>query len=233
MPFAKEPVAFSLTRPPVRPRTPSVWIADAERDGDLAARLAPTVLDEDELARAAAFRRVEDRLTYVLAHVALRQLLAAATGRSPRAVRLVRDPCPGCGGPHGRPSLAEGSGSVHFSLSHSSPMVLLALSSTPVGADIERLPQLPAVAGVGRLLHPRETAELRARDATAGPRAFARVWTRKEAYLKGLGVGVAGDLSRDYLGTGEHPAQAPVGWSIWDIAAPDGFAAAVAVQSTP
>lgn len=229
-PIAKEPAAFSLTGPPVRPRTPSVWMADAEREGDRAARLAPTVLTDDELSRAAAFRRTEDRLTYTLAHVALRQLLAAATGRAPRTLRLVRDPCPSCGGPHGRPSLDDGS--VHFSLSHSSPMVLLALSSTPVGADIERLPQPQTIADVARMLHPMEIAELRALGTTASPLAFARVWTRKEAYLKGLGTGLAGDLSRDYLGTGAHPAPAPGGWSITDVTAPDGFAAAVAVQST-
>ncbi|MEU8591483.1 4'-phosphopantetheinyl transferase superfamily protein [Streptomyces sp. NPDC048664] len=225
------PSALSLTEPPVRPRTPSVWTADAEREGDRAARLAPAVLSEGELTRAAALRREEDRLTYLLAHVALRQLLAAATGRTPRAVRLVRDPCPCCGGPHGRPSLDDGS--VHFSLSHSGPMVLLALSSTPVGADIERLPDPQTVADVVRMLHPKEIAELRALDTAEGPLAFARVWTRKEAYLKGLGTGLAGGLSRDYLGTGVYPALSPAGWSVADVAAPDGFAAAVAVRSTP
>ncbi|MEV5885034.1 4'-phosphopantetheinyl transferase superfamily protein [Streptomyces sp. NPDC052020] len=208
-----------------------MWIADAERDGERAAHLAPTVLDDDELTRAAAFRRTEDRLTYLLAHVALRQLLAAVTGRSPRKLRLVRDPCPCCGAPHGRPSLDDGS--VHFSLSHSSPMVLLALSSAPVGVDIERLPQPRTIADVGRMLHPTEIAELQALDTAASPLAFARVWTRKEAYLKGLGTGVAGNLSRDYLGTGAYPAHAPAGWSITDVTAPDGFAAAVAVRSTP
>lgn len=205
-----------------------MWIADAARDGGRAARLAPAVLDEDELGRAAAFRRAADRLTYVLAHVALRQLLAAVTGRDPRAVRLVRDACPRCGGPHGRPALDDGS--VHFSLSHSGPVALLALSATPVGVDIERRPEPGTVAGVARMLHPKETAELRALDDTASSLAFARVWTRKEAYLKGLGTGLAGDSARDYLGTGAHPAPAPDGWSIMDVTAPDGFAAALAVR---
>lgn len=226
MPISTVPNVFSLTRPLIQPQTPSVWIADAGRDGHRARRLASAVLNEDELNRAAAFRREEDRLTYLLAHLVLRQLLASATGRAPQALRLVRDPCPRCGGPHGRPTLDDGA--VHFSLSHSSPMVLLALSPTPVGADIERLLAPETVADLTRMLHPKEVAELEALDVDARPRAFARVWTRKEAYLKGLGTGIAGDLSKDCLGAGAHPAQAPDGWSITDVTAPDGFAAAVA-----
>lgn len=143
---------------------------------------------------------------------------------------MVRDPCPSCGGPHGRPSVDDSY--VRFSLSHSSPMVLLALSSTSVGVDIERVPEPQTVTDVARMLHPKETAELQALDETTRPLAFARVWTRKEAYLKGLGTGLTGDLSRDYLGTGAHPADAPDGWSITDVTAPGGFAAAVATQST-
>ncbi|MFF8593289.1 4'-phosphopantetheinyl transferase family protein [Streptomyces sp. NPDC015220] len=228
-PVLTVPSLFSPASPPARPRTPSVWVADAGREGHRATRLARTVLDDAELERAAAFRDEEARLAYVLAHVALRQLVAAAVGREPRALRLERDPCPGCGGPHGRPSVTGGA--VHFSLSHSGPMVLLALSSTPVGADIERLPGPRTVADVTRMLHPREAAELRALDDTDSPLAFARVWTRKEAYLKGLGTGLSDDLSRDYLGTGEHPAPAPEGWSVTDVAAPDGFAAALAVRT--
>ncbi|WP_369395316.1 4'-phosphopantetheinyl transferase superfamily protein [Streptomyces sp. CG1] len=111
-------------------------------------------------------------------------------------------------------------------------MVLLALSSTPVGADIQRLPVPRTVDGLTRMLHPKEVAEIKDLDVTARPRAFARVWTRKEAYLKGLGTGVAGNLSHDYLGTEAHRAQAPDGWSIRDVTAPDGFAAAVAVRSS-
>lgn len=220
---------FSLNGPPIRPHTPSVWMADAGRDGHRAARLAPAVLSDDELQRAAGFRREEDRLTYVLAHVALRRLLASVTGQPARALHLVRDACPRCAGPHGRPSLDGGS--VHFSLSHSSPMVLLALSSTPVGVDVERVPAPGTVADLTRMLHPREAVELQALDASVRPLAFARVWTRKEAYLKGLGTGLGGGLSHDYLGTGARPAQAPDGWNIADVTAPDGFAAAMAVRT--
>jgi 4'-phosphopantetheinyl transferase len=40
------------------------------------------------------------------------------------------------------------------------------------------------------VLHPAEAATLRSHDASARARAFARLWSLKEAYLKALGTGL-------------------------------------------
>ena len=54
------------------------------------------------------------------------------------------------------------------------------------------------------------------------------MWTRKEAYLKGIGTGLARGVAADYLGaTGLAPL--PAGWSVLDVPVPDGHAAAAAV----
>ncbi|UQX05396.1 4'-phosphopantetheinyl transferase superfamily protein [Streptomyces sp. RerS4] len=200
-------------------------------------RLAPAargalparVLDARERRRAASLHRYADRRCYVAAHVALRVLLGAYLGLAPERVRLVREPCPCCGEPHGRPAVA-GAG-LHFSLSHSGDLALLAFAASPVGVDVQVTGAGGDVAEEVRgVLHPREEAELARCDAASRMDAFARAWVRKEAYLKGLGTGLARSTALDYLGTGASPASGPPGWRVEDVAVPAGYAAALAVR---
>ena len=77
---------------------------------------------------------------------------------------------------------------VHFSWSHSGPYVLCALSGKPVGADIERVrprrASLPAYAFT-------EAERRDYRRLGADWPAFYTLWTRKEAWCKYTGDGLA------------------------------------------
>jgi 4'-phosphopantetheinyl transferase len=188
------------------------------------------LLDASEEERYLAFVRDVDRTLYGAAHVGLRRLLGAYLGRKPDELAFGRETCPTCDGPHGRPCLKDADG-VHFSLSHGGEMVLVALAGTPVGADVEKIPQREAVEGVWSHLHPRERAELAALPEPEQGPAFARCWTRKEAYLKGTGEGMSGGLDRDYVGTGPAPAALP-GWQLADCPVGPGHGAAIAVAVT-
>ncbi|NBM18471.1 4'-phosphopantetheinyl transferase superfamily protein [Streptomyces sp. GC420] len=224
------PTVFEFDRPVSRPPAgdaPSLWTVDAVGQRAGAERLAPAVLDAGELARAGSFHRDEDRRCYVAAHVALRVLLGDHLGVAAARVPLVREPCPNCGGPHGRPAV-DGNG-VHFSLSHAADLALLAVAGTAVGVDVERIAAPRTVAEVSASLHPTEIAELDALPESERPAAFTRAWARKESYLKGIGTGLSRSLALDYVGTGPLPAPGPGGWIITDVAVPEGYAAAVAV----
>jgi 4'-phosphopantetheinyl transferase len=201
-----------------------VWVADISSvevaDLDLG------ILDEAERERAGAFVRRADRVRYLVAHLALRRLLAARIGQAPQELRYGRLACVNCGGSHGRPVLADPEIPVHFSLSHGGDLIAVALSKAPLGVDVEPFPQRPALAELARVLHPGEQQDLAAVPDTDRPAAFARLWTRKEAYLKALGTGLSRDLAVDYLGeSGRAPA--PVGWTTTTLDAPPGHAAAV------
>ncbi|MGN9790266.1 4'-phosphopantetheinyl transferase family protein [Streptomyces sp. OZ13] len=205
---------------------PRLWCV---RASEYAARAAADewLLDAEERARARAFVRDRDRDRYRVAHVVLRRLLGAYLDEDPAAVGLVREPCPGCGEPHGRPAVADAP--FHFSLAHSGDLALLAFADTPVGVDVEADPSPEAAAEIGAMLHPRERAELAAVPQGARPASVGRCWTRKEAYLKGVGIGLAEDPAVTYVGAGPTPAALP-GWSLTDVPVPPGHTAACAVR---
>ena len=157
-----------------------VWLVDL----DAASTPDHTgMLDSRERTRAAALVHARDRERYVTAHGVLRILVSRAMHIAHEAqvgaVRMRRQPCPMCGGPHGRPFVEGG---PFFSLSRSGAWALVALSNVvPVGVDIE----------VRR--DPADVELLRASVLADGERSddLLRTWVRKEAFLKSTGEGLA------------------------------------------
>lgn len=75
-----------------------------------------------------------------------------------------------------------------FNLSHSGDFVMLAISDTPIGCDIERLHKAILSRHV---FHPNELSLLLSQpEGTARNQAFLRLWTAKEAFLKAIGTGI-------------------------------------------
>jgi 4'-phosphopantetheinyl transferase len=107
-------------------------------------------------------------------------------------------------------------------------LVLIGIGAERLGVDVEALPEPDAVPGVSGELHPSERTEVESAPPAERPQRFARVWTRKEAYLKGLGVGIATGVASEYVGA-QGRAGAPSGWTVLDLEVPAGYAAAVAV----
>lgn len=208
---------------------PLLWLVRTPETG---VPLDISVLDAHERRRAAALRRPVERALYVAAHGALRRVLGAYAGLPPAAVRLARQRCPACGGPHGRPVLSGPAGrALHFSLGYSGGLALLALASEPVGVDVERVPGPKRAEEAARVLHASELRELARMSVEGRPGGFARCWTRKEAHRKATGEGLSCEAPRDrYLGAGLRPARLP-GWRTVDVDVPGGWAAACVVRS--
>ncbi|MCD8087870.1 MAG: 4'-phosphopantetheinyl transferase superfamily protein [Oscillospiraceae bacterium] len=82
--------------------------------------------------------------------------------------------------PAGKPVAADGT--VFFSLSNSGPLVLCAIGNAPVGADVQQT--RPVKLTIARRFHPEEQTWLTAQPETEQERAFFRLWTRKEAWVK-------------------------------------------------
>lgn len=191
--------------------------------------LDPSVLDEHERRRSQALVRASDQVEYVAGHILLRELLSRRLGVAPAAVAYRRERCPSCGGPNGRPALAGPGRSLHFSISRSAGRVLIGIASVPVGVDIEAVAQDEFAREVSALLHADERSEILAAGQSERAELFARLWTRKEAYLKGVGTGVGHGLAAQYVG-GAPSGAAPPDWQIIDVPVAPGYAAAVAIQ---
>ena len=91
---------------------------------------------------------------------------------------------------HGKPYVRDGG--LFFSVSHSGNCAAIAVDGAEVGLDVEKLPTQDYMKVARRFYHPNELKFVEEADDPA--RAFTRVWTRKEAYLKRIGTGIASDL---------------------------------------
>lgn len=143
----------------------------------------------DELARIARLQRPVDATRSLLGHSLAREMLGDWLHCAPVEVPLHRDPS-------GRPVLwANGAPCAPFvSIAHSGDTVLAAFNAAGrVGVDVERVQVLSELMELAKsVLRPDELAALAALPREAQLEAFYRVWTRKEATLKGLGVGLSG-----------------------------------------
>ena len=98
-------------------------------------------------------------------------------------------------GEHGKPHLT-GRPDIHFSLSHCRNGVLCAVSSQPVGADIESFRSYRESL-VNYTMNDAEQQQIRM--AERPDIEFVRLWTMKEAVLKRSGEGIQGRSMKDVL----------------------------------
>ncbi|WP_233534179.1 4'-phosphopantetheinyl transferase family protein [Streptomyces murinus] len=224
-----QPVRHSL--PP--PGSPDLWLLRLSDTTDAGSDAAPdaATLDASERERAASFARPVDRVRFTAAHRTLRAVLGSYLGVPPAEIRYARETCPCCGGPHGRPALLGFPGDLHFSLSHRGDLVLIGVAGEPIGVDVELVPDIAGSGELALMLHPDEQREARALDPVRRPGAVARLWTRKEAYLKGLGTGLGRDPALDYIGLGAPDGPRPrVDWHFRDVPVDRGYVASVATR---
>lgn len=190
-----------------------------------------TLLDARERRRAQRLHSPTDRRRFTAAHAALRRALAERLGTDPGELEFARAPCEQCGAPHGRPVVLRPGGSraspagLQFSLSQSRDRALIAIATTPIGVDIEALPEADMCRRLAALLHPHERALILSAPEERQRLLFTRLWCRKEAYLKARGIGFRHETTEGYLSSLEHTP----GWRVENIDAPAGFAAALAL----
>lgn len=172
------------------PQQCGVWWAEAGSAGPALAALLPAADRE----RAGRLRRAADRERTIAAWALARVLLGELLGEAPAAVAIERR-CVRCGSSdHGKPVLADACAGIHFSLAHSGPHVVVAVSrAAAVGVDVERVkPQMDYRPLVRHTLTAGEAVAFDA--AGARPLDFLRTWVRKEAVTKAVGTGVATPL---------------------------------------
>jgi len=196
------------------------------------------ILSDDELARIQRLRAPRERRRIAAARTALRQLLGGALETDPRGLRFVY-------GPHGKPALCTpNGGDLHFNLSHSGTIAMVAMSrGRVVGIDVERVrPDFDVEATARRWFSRAEYDGISSLPVSVRRSAFFVVWTRKEALIKARGDGLATGLDRFTVAVPPdestllvaHPDDV-VGtarWTLRDVPVATGYAATVAAAGS-
>jgi 4'-phosphopantetheinyl transferase len=195
-----------------------VWRVPLDVPAGTLATLA-ALLGGDELVRAARFRLPRDRQRYLVAHGALRSILARYLRRGPARLRFGV-------GPHGKPHLRAGAGTapLRFNLAHADDLALVAVAwRREVGVDVEREHAARVDLDVAhRMFDAADAAALGRLAPAPRARAFFALWTAREAWAKATGVGLA-----------EGDGTVPAGWSVRALPVDPGYAAALVVAAGP
>ncbi len=235
-------------------------------DSTLPAPISAVVLSADELARAARFKYDLHRQRYIHGRQTLRALLGACLNLPPAQLTFQYAPAgkPSLA-VAGLPShtldfnLAHSNARALLAIARSSapdpaspisisppsptPASASAIPSTPLhlGADIEEIHDIEDMRLVAE--HSFAEDEFRRWDqipATDPDRipAFYRIWTRKEAYLKATGEGIAHRLKQFTVAFEKNAAPkiltgADTHWTLLDTSPNPATAAAIATNHPP
>jgi 4'-phosphopantetheinyl transferase len=170
----------------------AVWrlATDAVRPSDMQRWLS--MLDCGERERASRFRIEADRREFVAAHALLRAMLTYYFDVPVLAWRFLVDA-------NGKPRVDPNVGphEVQFNLSHTRGLVAVALASHgAIGVDVEAIDEAKADLTIAEAYFaPSEVELLQQAAPCERARAFFRLWTLKEAYIKAIGKGLSAPLN--------------------------------------
>lgn len=225
------PVALMLSSAEVH-----LWRAPLDLTAPCVQRLQCT-LSTDELHRAERFYFQRDRRRFTVARGVLRSILSRYLGLEPQQLRF-------CYSPYGKPALVStlNTARLYFNVSHSHELALYAVTyDRNIGVDVEHIRTNFACEDIAeRFFSPQERAVLRCVPAQVKYEAFFNCWTRKEAYIKARGEGLALPLDQfdvslapgepaALLATRWAPHEA-ARWALRELMPGPGYAAALAVE---
>ena len=214
-----------------------LWRAWLDQPVAQVEQLAQTLAAEEQL-RAERFHFERDRQHFIVGRGLLRTILGRYLELEPRQLHFIY-------GAHGKPALPEtlNPGQIYFNLAHAHGLVLYAITrGRDIGVDLEQIHPIDEIEQLAeRFFSAQEIATLRALPPHQQQEAFFHCWTRKEAYLKATGAGLAQPLDQfDVSLAPDEPArlvrvagqpQAVAYWSLQALTPAPGYVAALVVAS--
>ena len=190
-------------------------------------------LSQEERERAGKFRFENGRFHYIVGRGLLRGLLGRYLNSPPDSLRFAY-------GPQGKPHLIDYA-QISFNIAHGQGKLLLGFCrDADLGVDIEQI-RLPRRADrvAHRFFAPAEYAAFAAAPPEQQAEVFFNCWTRKEAYIKATGEGLACPLHQFEvsLGVGETAvlhsirgsAELAAAWSLYSLTPFPGYRGAALV----
>src|SRR6266496_773962 len=213
------------------------WCASLDVPPETSARLYAT-LTPDERTRSARFQFERDQQRFIVARGVLRELLGRYLQIQPGKISFVYNAS-------GKPVLgSEFANRLKFNLSHSAGLALIAIATASnVGVDLEYIRAQSDYADIARrFFSAAEVDYLTALPSHLYAETFFSCWTKKEAYLKACGEGLAIPLNSFSVPLTTDPAPTPVDlyvasrdipakrWSLYTLRPAPGYAGALAVE---
>ncbi len=165
------------------PAIVDLWIWPLDIDSRERERLYG-FLSEDEKARVERFVHGRHARRFITARGGMRERLASYGKSAPDQLHFAANA-------YGKPYLTGENTGLCFNLSHSLDLAALAVTyHCEIGVDIEIIrPIEEEIAET--FFSPRERADLASLPPAERERGFFQAWTRKEAFVKALGQGLA------------------------------------------
>ena len=216
------------------------WCASLDASPEACARLHATLTD-DERNRSARFRFARDRRRFIVARGALRNLLGRYLQIPPEQISFSYN---AFGKPELRPEFAH---RLKFNLSHSAGLALIAIAAaSDVGVDLEYIRAQSDYANVARrFFSAAEVDYLTDLPSHRHAEGFFSCWTKKEAYVKACGEGLAISFNSFSVPLKTDPAAAPAEldvastdivpakrWSLYTLWPAPGYVGALAIEGT-
>jgi 4'-phosphopantetheinyl transferase len=173
-----------------------LWITPSVGDDSM------SILNIEERDRCSRLATPELRQRFLASHAGLRRILAGYLSCMATDLAFRQTPA-------GKPYLPEAA--FQFNLSHSAEANLLAVARTEVGIDIERKRPVTSLASLAaRHFSGPELESMRNADDPL--HSFFRTWTRKEAVIKLVGLGLATSLQELDTSPYDGPIGIPAAW---------------------
>lgn len=161
----------------------TVWAAPVRRLTGI--RAYHNLLGPEDLLAVSQMRSAVNRDCTIAGRVLLRTALSRTVGDriEPREWRIQLEPS-------GKPALAKDWPHLHFSISHTDQIAVVAVSEAlPIGIDVETIDEGPSHDLIATCCYPSERLLFNATAPYQRAHEFTRLWTLKEAYAKMIGVG--------------------------------------------
>lgn len=188
------------------------------------------LLDPSEKARYARFATPELKRCFLASHAGMRHILTAYLNTVAADITFLQTAA-------GKPYLAGTS--LRFNLSHSADANLMAVATVEVGVDIERIRKVTSVASLAARHFARPELEAM-RHLGDADRSFFATWTRKEAVIKLVGLGLSARVQELDTSANHDAIAVPSSWQLptnrcWivDLTIDSEYAAAFAVGDKP
>ena len=146
-----------------------------------------TIMTDAEVERGNRFFQLKDKQRHISTRGALRLILSGYLKLQPKAIGFLN-------GENDKPFIGNSNpNNLHFNISHSGEWILIGVTNTALGVDVERIkPDFNYQEIISLNFSPKEINYIVQNEPLE---RFFSLWTRKEAFLKATGQGLNDNLT--------------------------------------